>query len=958
MEFNPARRRARRRVASTSSARSARSPSRRASTSQVDVDDDAPATIFTDEQRLQQVLRNLLSNAFKFTEAGRGRARARRHRRSAPTTARRTRVAFTVARHRHRHRRGQAAAHLRGLPAGRRHDEPALRRHRPRPVDQPRDRAPARRRDPRARARPARAARSRSAAALRRAPPEPAPSRAPAAGAGRAAAPRAAAAPRRRAARRAAPPRPSDGPRRADDDRGRIAARRPRRAHRRRRPRRGDARARAGARARLPRRRRAARQRRPGARARAGARRHRARASRSRGGAGVLDQLKHHPRTRHIPVHVVGDAGERHAALRAGAAGFLERPAVRRRARRDVRRPRRRSSSARVRQLLVVEDDEAERKSIAELVGAGDDVEVTAVGSSEEALAALAERTLRLHRARPQAAEDDRLRAARAPQGGRAPPRRAGDRPHRQGAHAPRGDEAAPLRGDDHRQGRRVARAPARRDVAVPAPPAERAAAPTAAACSSSCTPPTPCSQGKQVLVVDDDVRNVFALTSALEARGMDVLFAENGREAIESLDADPDVDLVLMDVMMPEMDGYETTRALRADARFADLPIIALTAKAMKGDREKSIAAGRLRLHHQAGRHRAAPLAHAGVAVRVIARRADEERASGSRSTCCSRPSSAATASTSAATRSARCAGGCGTASTARGWRRSRGCRSACCTTRRAWSGCCATCRSTSPRCSATRASTARSASRSSRCCAPIRSSASGTPAARPARRPTRWRSCCARRACSSARGSTRPTSTTRRCERARAGAFPLERMQRYTENYLRAGGTRGVLARTTRPTATVARFDPALGEQDRLRPAQPRLGRLVQRVPRHRLPQRADLLRLRPAGGGAPALLRQPDAASASSRSGARSRSATRATRTEYEALDEAREDLPEARRDGASSSSRSARRGAGCKRRAPCSGRCPPDFGAGGRHRPAPPGDGRDERARAPARRRAAR
>ena len=98
---------------------------------------------------------------------------------------------------------------------------------------------------------------------------------------------------------------------------------------------------------------------------------------------------------------------------------------------------------------------------------------------------------------------------------------------------------------------------------------------------------------GKQVLIVDDDVRNVFALTSALESRGMLVRFAENGRDAIETLDADPDVDLVLMDVMMPEMDGHETTRALRADARFAELPIISLTAKAMKGDREKSIASG-----------------------------------------------------------------------------------------------------------------------------------------------------------------------------------------------------------------------------------------------------------------------------------------------------------------------------------------------------------------------------
>ena len=98
---------------------------------------------------------------------------------------------------------------------------------------------------------------------------------------------------------------------------------------------------------------------------------------------------------------------------------------------------------------------------------------------------------------------------------------------------------------------------------------------------------------GKKVLIVDDDVRNIFALTSVLEAHGMEVVFAENGRDGIEMLQANPDVDLVLMDVMMPEMDGYETMRAVRELPEFTQLPIIALTAKAMKGDREKSIAAG-----------------------------------------------------------------------------------------------------------------------------------------------------------------------------------------------------------------------------------------------------------------------------------------------------------------------------------------------------------------------------
>jgi CheY-like chemotaxis protein len=98
---------------------------------------------------------------------------------------------------------------------------------------------------------------------------------------------------------------------------------------------------------------------------------------------------------------------------------------------------------------------------------------------------------------------------------------------------------------------------------------------------------------GRRVLVVDDDVRNVFALTSALERCGMEVLYAENGRQAISVLEDNPALELVLMDVMMPELDGYATMRALREMPRFETLPIIAVTAKAMKGDRERSIASG-----------------------------------------------------------------------------------------------------------------------------------------------------------------------------------------------------------------------------------------------------------------------------------------------------------------------------------------------------------------------------
>ncbi|HEX5205394.1 MAG TPA: response regulator, partial [Actinoplanes sp.] len=98
---------------------------------------------------------------------------------------------------------------------------------------------------------------------------------------------------------------------------------------------------------------------------------------------------------------------------------------------------------------------------------------------------------------------------------------------------------------------------------------------------------------GATVLIVDDDVRNVFALTSALEMHGLNVLYSDNGVDGVRLLAEHPEVDIVLMDAMMPDQDGYETTRGIRRNQRFRDLPVVFLTAKAMPGDRESALAAG-----------------------------------------------------------------------------------------------------------------------------------------------------------------------------------------------------------------------------------------------------------------------------------------------------------------------------------------------------------------------------
>ncbi len=305
----------------------------------------------------------------------------------------------------------------------------------------------------------------------------------------------------------------------------------------------------------------------------------------------VLDHLKHHPETRHIPVHIVSAGDGRQNALKAGAVAFLEKP-ITKDALLDAFGEIRTFVDRPVKNLLLVEDDEAQRKAVADLVGGEEDVHVTAVGSSEEAISALEERhydcmvvDLKL----PDMTGFDLLEKLKGDERFLAIPvivytgkeltRREETKLKKFSEAIVVKDASSPERLLDetslflHRIERKLPQD--KRKMLEQLHSADDVF------------------KGKKILIVDDDVRNVFALTSVLEASGMEVVYAENGKDGIEALQANPDVDLVLMDIMMPELDGYETIRAIREIEEFQQLPIISLTAKAMKGDREKSIASG-----------------------------------------------------------------------------------------------------------------------------------------------------------------------------------------------------------------------------------------------------------------------------------------------------------------------------------------------------------------------------
>ena len=303
----------------------------------------------------------------------------------------------------------------------------------------------------------------------------------------------------------------------------------------------------------------------------------------------VMARLKENPALRHIPVHFISAEDDSMAALRMGAIGYLTKPVSVEKVDDALGRIEEALDKP-VRRLLVVEDDAVQRESIRELIGSGD-VATTAVATGEEALSELArgaydcmvldlglsdmsgfELLERLEKGpggcttpvivytgrELSADEEEKLRRYSESiiiKGARSPERLLDETAlflHRVEAELPEEKRRIKMNHD--------------REALL---------------------------EGRKVLLTDDDMRNVFALTSILEEKGMEVIVARNGRESLEKLAEGPDIELVLMDIMMPEMDGYEAMCEIRKDSRWRKLPVIALTAKAMKGDRGKCIDAG-----------------------------------------------------------------------------------------------------------------------------------------------------------------------------------------------------------------------------------------------------------------------------------------------------------------------------------------------------------------------------
>lgn len=307
-------------------------------------------------------------------------------------------------------------------------------------------------------------------------------------------------------------------------------------------------------------------------------------------GLSVLDRLKRDPRTRHVPVHVISVADYSVSAMSMGAVGYIVKPARREQLVNAFEALEARFLK-RVRRLLIVEDDATQRAALQQLLGSVD-VEIVAVGTVADALAALATTTfdcMVTDLSLPDASGFDLL-ARIANDNARAFPPVIVYTGETLSA-----DQEQLLRRYSSSVIVKGARSPERlvAEVALFLHQVEAELPPERQRMIKSALDRDAAFEGRTILLVEDDVRNIFALTSLFERKGATILVARNGLEALDALDTAPAVDLALMDVMMPEMDGLEATRRIRKSARHANLPIIALTAKAMKDDRDECLRAG-----------------------------------------------------------------------------------------------------------------------------------------------------------------------------------------------------------------------------------------------------------------------------------------------------------------------------------------------------------------------------
>ncbi len=307
-------------------------------------------------------------------------------------------------------------------------------------------------------------------------------------------------------------------------------------------------------------------------------------------GLTVLQRLKEQASTRHIPVHIISVEDRVEAAMHMGAVGYAVKPTSREELKEVFARLEAKLTQ-KLKHILLVEDDDLQRESIARLIG-DEDVEITAVAMAKDALALLRENIydcMIIDLKLPDMLGNELLKRMTAEDIRAFPPVIVYT-----GRNLTREEEADLLK-----YSRSIiikgARSPERLldEVTLFLHKVESQLSNERQRMLKTARSRDKVFEGRKVLLVDDDVRNIFALTSALEHKGAIVEIGRNGREAIERLEQHDDIDLVLMDVMMPEMDGFEATRLIRQQARWRKLPIIAVTAKAMKDDQQRCLQAG-----------------------------------------------------------------------------------------------------------------------------------------------------------------------------------------------------------------------------------------------------------------------------------------------------------------------------------------------------------------------------